>query len=605
MSKSHLNFSFDALKNAYESGDATPEDVIVEVHRRIDGAWSKNAWLHVRDLQALRADARALAERRRAGASLPLYGLPFAVKDNIDVAGQPTTVACPALSRVATESAPAVQRLVEAGAIVVGKTNMDQLAMGLVGVRSPYGIPENPFDPKMIPGGSSSGSAVAVASGHVSFSLATDTAGSGRVPAGFNNVVGMKPTRGMLSARGVAPACRSIDCVTVLALSVADACAVADAAKGWDPRDPYSRPEADDMSFFPAAPGGPWRVGVPRKPEFFGDALAQEVFDAALARLVDLGCKLVEVDFAPFREAGELLYGGPWLVERLIAGGDLLRERPDALLPVIRGILSEGHGYDAASTFAGAYRLAALRQSTQQTWRAVDAMVVPTSPTIYSIDQVLADPRTLNANLGIYTTFANLLDLAAVAVPAGFRKDGLPAGITLLGPARSDAFLAAIGDAHHRRLGGRLGATEHNLPVDAPRVRVASDWLEVTVVGAHLTGEPLNHQLTHARAVFVRAAKTAPRYRLFALAGTTPPKPGLVRYPDEGVRIDVEVWALAPAAFAAFVEKVPPPLCIGSLELEDGSWTKGFLCEPHALAAAEDISHWGGWKAYLKSRRNG
>jgi allophanate hydrolase len=601
MSNIFPSLSFEALDRAYRAGSLTPEQVVDEVHLRVEAARGQHAWIHVRSLDELRADARDLAARKAAGALLPLYGLPFSVKDSIDVAGLPTTVACPALARIATETSPVVQRLVDAGAIVIGKTNMDQLATGLVGVRSPYGTPENPFAVRMIPGGSSSGSAVSVATGHVSFSLATDTAGSGRVPAAFNNVVGLKPTRGILSTRGVAPACRSIDCVTVLALTVDDACAVADVARGWDELDPFSRPDADELSFSSAASGGPWRLGVPRQREFFGDERARAVFDAALARFVDLGCTLVEVDFTPFREAGDLLYGGPWVVERLAIGGELLAKNPGALLPVIRDILSEARGYDAAATFAAIYRLAELRQATQRVWRTVDALITPTTPTIYSVDEVLRRPRELNANLGIYTMFANLLDLAAVAVPAGFRTDGLPAGITVLGPARSDALLAAVAGAHHRRMGGRLGATDHVLP-STPRVAAPSDRLELAVVGAHLTGEPLNHQLVEARARLVRSTRTAPSYRLFALRGTTPPKPGLVRFPLDGHAIDLEVWSLDAAAFGRFVAKIPPPLCIGSIELEDRSYTQGFLCEPHALDGAEDISKWGGWKAYLSNR---
>jgi allophanate hydrolase len=611
MVKSERNLTFEALGRAYQDGSTEPEQVVREVHDRIEQsrARAQNAWICVRDVEALVADARSVAARRAAGERLPLYGLPFAVKDNIDVAGLPTTVACPALLHVPSESNPVVDRLVRAGAIVVGKSNMDQLAMGLVGVRSPYGIPVNPFDATMIPGGSSSGSAVAVATGQVTFALATDTAGSGRVPAGFNNVVGLKPTRGALSTRGVAPACRSIDCVTVLAMTVADACAVAEAGKGWDERDPFSRPDADDLVFAPGAAAGRWRVGVPRELEFFGDAQAETTFRASLDRLREMGCSIVPVDFTPFRQAGELLYGGPWVAERLVAGGDLLTKHPDALLPVTRAILSEAGAYDAVATFAGMYRLAALRQATQRTWSAVEALVVPTSPTIYSIAQVLAEPRSLNANLGIYTTFANLLDLAAIAVPAGFRADGLPAGITLLGPAGSDARLATLAAAHHRRLGGRLGATAYELAAStavAPQSR--NERLKIAVVGAHLSGLPLNHQLTDVGGTLTRTAKTAARYRLFALPGTTPPKPGLVRTTpgapgsQGGHAIDLEVWELEPAEFGRFVARVPPPLCIGSIELEDGSWVHGFLCEPHAVANAEEISQWAGWRAYMQGR---
>jgi allophanate hydrolase len=602
------NMTFEALGRAYENGSTSPEQVVREVHGRIEEgrARAQNAWLCVRDVDALVADARALEARRAAGERLPLFGLPFAVKDNIDVAGLPTTLACPALEYVPTESSPVVERLVRAGAIVVGKSNMDQLATGLVGVRSPYGVPVNPFDAKMIPGGSSSGSAVAVATGEVSFALATDTAGSGRVPAAFNNVVGLKPTRGALSTRGVAPACRSVDCVTVLALTVADACIVAEVAKGWDERDPFSRPDASEITFAPAAGAGPLRLGVPRELEFFGDAQAEATFRASIDRLVEIGCGITPIDLTPFRLAGELLYGGPWVAERLVAGGGLLAERPDALLPVIREILSEARAYDAVATFGGMARLAELRQATRRTWREIDALVVPTTPTIYSIAQVLSDPRSLNANLGIYTTFANLLDLAAVAVPAGFRADGLPAGITLVGPAGTDARIAALAAAHHRRLGGRLGATDFELPAsDAPSPAARGETLPIAVVGAHLSGQPLNYQLTEAGATLAHATKTGPHYRLFLLPGTTPPKPGLVRSAQDGHAIDLEVWELGPAEFGRFVARVPPPLCIGSIELQDGSRVSGFLCESHAVATAKDISKWGGWRAYLKVHGEG
>jgi allophanate hydrolase len=610
MVKSDRNLTFESLGKAYADGSVRPEDVVREVHERIeeDRARSQNAWLWVREVEALADDARALMARRAAGEVLPLFGLPFAVKDNIDVAGLPTTLACPALEHVPSESNPVVERLIRAGAIVIGKSNMDQLAMGLVGVRSPYGIPVNPFDARMIPGGSSSGSAVSVATGQVSFALATDTAGSGRVPAGFNNVVGLKPTRGALSTRGVAPACRSLDCVTVLALTVADACAVVEVGKGWDERDPFSRPDAGDMVFAPTPGARPRRLAIPRALEFFGDAQAEATFRAALDRLVGMGCTIAEIDFSPFLEAGELLYGGPWVAERLVAGGQPLARRPDELLPVIRAILAEAGAYDAVATFAGMYKLAALRQVVHRVWSDVDALVVPTAPTVYRIDQVAADPRALNANLGIYTTFGNLLDLAGIAVPAGFRQDGLPAGITFLGPAGSDSRLAALAAEHHHRLGGRLGATPYEVPgyVLPPGPQqpapARADRLKLAVVGAHLSGQPLNPQLTGAGGTLARTAKTATHYRLFALPGTTPPKPGLLRTPHGGHAIDLEVWELDPAEFGRFVARVQAPLCIGSLELEDGSWVQGFLCEAHAVASAEDISEWGGWRAYCLYR---
>ena len=603
-----LCLTFPSLSAAYERRQSTPEKVIAEVYRRIEQgkAEGENAWLHVRELDALLADARAVMLRKSSGERLPLFGLPFGVKDNIDVAGMPTTVACPALGRVPDESAPVVRRLVAAGAIVIGKNNLDQLATGLVGVRSPYGAPVNPFDKRMIPGGSSSGSAVAVATGQASFSLATDTAGSGRVPAAFNNIVGLKPTRGALSLRGVAPACRSVDCCSVLALTVGDACTVLDVAKGWDEDDPFSRPEFAALHFARHAPAPPWRIGMPRASqlEFLGDTQARTVFAASVDRFRALGCTMVDVDFAPFLEAGKLLYGGPWVAERLVIGGELLARSPDSLLPVIREILREAQRYDALETFTAKYVLATLHQKLRATWSRIDALLVPTTPTIYRVDEVAANPRTLNANLGTYTTFANLLDLMAVAVPAGFRSDGLPAGITLLGPAGSDALVAAIADTFHRNAGGRLGATKCELPkVSQTSTAVQDDRIELAVVGAHLSGEPLNGELTGQGASLVRTTRTSRQYRLFALPATSPPKPGLIRSPDDGRGIEVEVWRLDAAAFGRFVSRVRTPLCIGSIEMADGSWVHGFLCEAHAIRGAQDISEWGGWRAYLKDRR--
>jgi allophanate hydrolase len=606
MGRESLSLQFNHLAKEYATGLVTPFDVVEEVRRRVElGRLSRqNAWLHVRSIDALRAEARALSARKAAGESLPLFGLPFGVKDSIDVAGMPTTVACPALSHVPEQSAPMVSRLVEAGAIVIGKTNMDQLASGLVGLRSPYGAPVNPFSARMIPGGSSSGSAVALAAGHVSFALGTDTAGSGRVPAAFNNVVGFKPTRGAVSMRGVAPACRSVDCFSVFALTVGEACAVANVVRGYDEQDPFSRPEFAARPFTPTLPSRRWRIGVPRasQREFFGDRQAEAVFDTSLARFAAMECDLVDVDFAPFREAGELLYGGPWVAERLVLGGDLLAEHPDALLPVVREILAAGLRYDALSTFTAMYRLATLRQAVLPVWRSVDALLVPTTPTIFSVEEVLANPLELNTKLGIYTTFANLLDLTAVSVPAGFRQDGLPAGITLLGPAGSDARIAALADAHHGRLGGKLGATDH-MHSGGPSLAAAhEERIQIAVVGAHLRGQPLNRQLTDAGGTFVRSARTAAHYRLYALPGTTPPKPGLTREAEGGHAIELEIWDLDATAFGRFVSRVLTPLCIGSIEIEDGGWVHGFLCEAHVVKGAEEISSWGGWREYLKSR---
>ncbi|HKQ69185.1 MAG TPA: allophanate hydrolase, partial [Polyangiaceae bacterium] len=485
-----------------------------------------------------------------------------------------------------------------------------QLATGLVGVRTPYGIPRNAFDERTIPGGSSSGSALAVARGHVSFALGTDTAGSGRVPAAFNNLVGLKPTRGLISTTGVVPACRSLDCVSIFALTVADACAVAEAAKGFDAFDPFSREDAGVVSFLPGAAPSSFRFGVPSERDlvFFDDEQARRNFHDAVERLERLGGERVAIDFAPFREAAALLYEGPWAAERLVAGKKILDENPEALHPVIRDILSDATRIDGLAAFRGTYRLRELARTTSRAWAAMDVLVVPTAPTIYSIADVESDPRRKNAHLGTYTNFVNLLDLSALAVPAGFRADGLPSGITLIGPRDHDHRLAAIGDAFHRSQSLPLGATgarDETAASPSPRNEAPSSpaALSLAVVGAHLRGLPLHHELLELGATFVRACRTVPAYRLFALPSATPPKPALVRVSigETGHAIEVEVWSIPSANFGAFIAKVRAPLCIGTLALEDGTSVHGFLCEASATTNAEDISAHGGWRAYLAS----
>jgi allophanate hydrolase len=495
------------------------------------------------------------ALERAAAARGPLAGRPFAVKDNIDVAGMPTTAGCPPFAYVAKETAPAVQKLLDAGAVLVGKTNLDQFATGLVGTRSPYGACRNAFDPAYISGGSSSGSAVAVALGIVDFALGTDTAGSGRVPAGFNNLVGLKPTRGLVSTQGVVPACRSLDCVSVFAKTCRDALEVFELV---------SKP------FDPVAPR--FGVAVPRQLEFHGDREYERLFSEAVARLVALGGTVREIDFEPFLEVQSLLYG-PWVAERLAEGFPL-----DQMLPVTRKVIESGARYSAADAFRAQHRLAELREEC--TFENI--LVVPGAPTIYRIAEVEADPIELNSRLGRYTNFVNLLDLAAIGVPAGFRADGLPFGITLIGPAYSDRALAAVAARFHG---------EGEIPTPASGVQLA-------VVGAHLSGMPLNHELTERGARLLKTARTAWAYRLFALDG----KPGLVRA-EQGTSIEVEVWDMPARRLGDFVARIPEPLGIGTLELEDGTRVKGFLCEHHAVQGRPDISSWGGWRAYCASLR--
>ena len=534
-------------------------------------------------------------------ARLPLYGVPFAIKDNIDAAGWPTTAACPAFSYLAQQDADVVRRLRAAGAILIGKTNLDQFATGLVGTRSPHGAVPNTFDPAYISGGSSSGSASVVARGLAAFALGTDTAGSGRVPAGFNNIVGLKPTKGWLSTRGVVPACRTLDCVSIFALTVNDADAVAMAAGGLDPQDPYSRAA-------PAMPGGlPRRpkLAIPAQPEFFGDAQAQAAYDASLQVLRDMGATLQAVDFSVFRELADLLYQGPWVAERYAAVRSLYERAPGEIDPVVRGIIEQAAQYNAVDAFEAEYRRAELARRIQQCLAGFDAMVVPTAPSIYTIAQLQADPVALNTRLGTYTNFANLADLSALALPGGLRADGLPSGITLIGPAWHDRALAEFGRRWEAAQGGTLGATGRDrraaiaeAATTAPAASAGTP-VQVAVVGAHLQGMPLNHQLTSRGARFLEATQSAAAYRLYALAGSTPPKPGLVHTGD-GAAIALEVWELAPAAFGEFVAEIPAPLGIGTLELIDGRTVKGFICEPRGIAGARDITEFGGWRAYLR-----
>jgi len=535
---------------------------------------------------SIKPEAAALAEAaalEAAGpADKPLYGMVFAVKDNIDAAGLETTAACPAFAYAPAGSSFVVRRLEEAGAIVLGKTNLDQFATGLVGVRSPYGVPRNALRPDLIPGGSSSGSAVAVAAGIVDFSLGTDTAGSGRIPAGMNGIVGLKPSLGLLSSTGMVPACRTLDTISVFARDVAMAVKVTAAASGYDAADAYSR--ALPTPALGALPPT-FRVGVP-KPEqrkFFGDAQAEAAFAADVARLTTLGATIVELDFEPLHAVARLLYEGPWVAERYAATKPLIETNPEAFHPTTLKIIGGARGLTAVSAFEATYKLAELKRATAPIFTQVDVLAVPTVPRAYTVAELEAEPIVLNSNLGSYTNFVNLLDLAAIAVPSGMRGDGLPSSLTFIGKAGADGYLASIAAAVEGK-----AATG---PVRAP------GKIEIAVVGAHLSGLPLNPELVGLGATFVRSAATTPDYALYALPNTTPPKPGLLR--NGGSSIAVEVWALDAAGFGEFVSKIPAPLGIGTLSLSDGTAVKGFLVEAAAVQEAEDISRFGGWKGYL------
>jgi len=577
---------------AHRSGKS-PAQTIRETYARIAAHADPALFITLRP----EGDALAAAERLAAAGpeGKPLYGVPFAVKDNIDVEGLPTTAACPAFAYTPERSAFVVQRLVDAGAIPIGKTNLDQFATGLVGVRSPYGIPRNALRADLIPGGSSSGSATAVGAGLVPFALGTDTAGSGRVPAALNGIVGLKPSLGALSASGLVPACRTLDTISIFALDVADAFAAYQAAAAYDPADPYSRKLA--VPEF-GSPSG-LRIGVPSAPEFFGDAESAAAFARDVAAVRALGFEVVEFDLAPFAAVARLLYEGPWVAERYAATKPLIETKSYAFHPVTLHIIENARHFDAISAFEAFYKLAALRRETESAWRDFDVMLVPTLPRIYTVAEVLADPVRLNSRLGTYTNFVNLLDLAAFAVPSGMRGDGLPSSVTLIAPGGTDGTLAALAAQIQARSGAPMGATGL-MPPPAPAIPPATGQIEIAVVGAHLTGLPLNRELTELGGRLVRAARTTPDYRLYALPGTVPAKPGLLRVGDgEGAAIEVEVWSLGVPEFGAFVSKIPPPLGIGTLRLEVGDAAKGFLVEAAATSGAEDISAFGGWRGYL------
>ena len=593
-----LSFDRTSLHAAYRDG-LEPAAVVGEVFNRVAALGDPGIFI---TLCREAAESAAAGLGRFDPVAKPLYGLPFAIKDNIDLAGVPTTAACPEFAFTPSASATAVQRLVAAGAIPIGKTNLDQFATGLVGVRTPYPVPRNSFDAALVPGGSSSGSAVAVAQGLVSFALGTDTAGSGRVPAGLNNLVGLKPTLGAIPVRGVLPACQTLDCVSVFGLTVDDAWAVFAAAAGYEAEDPWSRHVGLGV---PGVLPPALRVGVPDAASrmFFGDAAAEAAFERALELYHDAGASLVELDFSPLFEVARLLYEGAWVAERYAAIRPFIERRPEALHPVTARIIGGARALSAADAFAGLYRLAELRRTSEAMWSGVDILAVPTVPRAFSLAELDEDPIGPNSALGTYTNFVNLLDLCALAVPGPLRRDGLPAGTTLIAPAGRDALLASLGTRLHAAAGLSLGATGRPAPRTGPPRQASSDRdIELAVVGAHLSGMPLNRELLALGATFRRAVTTAPDYRLYALPGGPPQRPGLLRVPaPTGARIATEVWALSPDSFGRFVAAVPAPLVIGTVQLADGTAPKGFLCESAALAKAVDVSDYGGWRDYIRA----
>ncbi|OYY13054.1 MAG: allophanate hydrolase [Rhizobiales bacterium 35-68-8] len=586
------------LLAAHREGRRTPSETVRETYRKIADHHDSAIFITLRPEAELLAEAAAL-EAAGAG-DLPLYGIPVAIKDNIDVAGVPTTAACPEFAYVPEADATVVARLRAAGALVIGKTNLDQFATGLVGTRSPYGIPRNAFNAKLVPGGSSSGSASAVSAGIVPIALGTDTAGSGRVPAMLQNIVGVKPSLGLVPNTGLVPACRTLDCISVFALTVDDAMAALEVMAGFDPSDAYSRDlPLGTLGSLKRTP----RLGfLPEdQREFFGDVDAAAAYEAALARLRDLGAELVPFDYAPFAECARLLYEGPWVTERWIAAQPLLTTHPDAVHPVTRAITEPGGKASAADAFRAGYRLKELRARVAPVLADLDALLLPTAPTAYTLDAVLADNIRLNSRNGTYTNFVNLMDLCGTAVPNVIAASGIPYGITLLAPAGQDAEVASLARAFVAAGDLPLGASGERTTLPAlPPLREAGR-MDLCVFGAHLSGMALNGELLELGARPVGPVTTAPLYRMALLKGSVP-RPAVVRVSTGGASVAGEVWSLPLEGIARLLGRIPSPLGFGRVTLADGSEVQGFLAEAAGTDGCEDITAFGGFRAYMAAR---
>jgi allophanate hydrolase len=580
--------------SAYHQQQTSPRSALHALRQQLRA--DDSTWIYVISRDELDNQLNQLEQS--SAQNLPLYGIPFVVKDNIDVAGVPTTAACPAFTYIPEVDATSVAQLRAAGAIVLAKTNLDQFATGLVGTRSPYGSVPNSFNPAYISGGSSSGSAVAVAKGIVPFSLGTDTAGSGRVPAGFNNIVGLKPTKGRFSTSGIAPACRSLDCVSIFTLTVSDAEIVAKVLEAFDPADAYSRSPTAPAIYFSMKP----RFGIPVELPWFGDSESEKAWHKSLQQLIAMGAELIEIDFTPMQTLAQLLYGGPWVAERHAAIADFMEDHAELMNPVVREIIAQAKNFSATDAYRAEYRRAALARTIQLQMSSVDALVVPTSPRLPTTAEVNADPISVNSQLGTWTNFVNLADCSALALPAVIRDDGLPFGITLIAAAWQDDALAKFGCQWESSCALSLGATQRTAPAAlSTSSTTPTGYVRLAVVGAHLSGMPLNTQLLERHAIFVENTFTANCYRLFALPNTTPPKPGLIRTTHGGAEIIVELWDVPLHNFGSFVALIPAPLGIGTLTLKDGRDVKGFICEGAAVKDAKDITNLGGWRAYIKS----
>lgn len=592
------NLSIQVLQDAYRGGDFTPRELIGQLSGQARRQSEYNAWIYLLDEAELEPYLCAL--EAQSPQSLPLYGVPFAIKDNIDLAQIPTTAACPDFAYTPEESAAVVSVLIGAGAVPIGKTNLDQFATGLVGTRSPYGEGKNSFNTDYISGGSSAGSAIATALGQVSFALGTDTAGSGRVPAVLNNLIGHKPTKGLLSTRGVVPACRTLDCVSIFALSCGDAATIMDVAACYDAEEPYARPNAfyNRQRYFGITDAGKFRFGIPAELDFGDDPETRSLFEDSVQRLEALGGKAITLEFEPFLETARLLYEGPWVSERWLATRDVDKA---SMLPVINEIIAGAEGKTAADAFAAQYRLAALKRQCDALLEGLAFVLTPTCPRFYTRTEMAEQPIVNNSRLGTYTNFVNLLDYSAAAIPVGFTDCGVPWGVTLFNDAFQDINLLSYADLLHRDCQLPLGATGHKPPPAAsPATTSVAHHIEVVVCGAHLQGQPLNWQLTERDAHLLLKTTSSPHYQLYALPDGK--RPAMVRDETQGAAIEVEVWSMPHSNFGSFVAGIPAPLGIGKVELADKRWLSGFICDGFGLTGAQNISSFGSWRHWLAAR---
>jgi allophanate hydrolase len=589
------NLSLGALRQAYESGRQTARELITELRQQALAQSDYNAWIHL--LSEVELEPYLARLDSECIDNLPLYGVPFAIKDNIDLANIPTTAACPDFTYTPDESAVVVATLIAAGAVPLGKTNLDQFATGLVGVRSPYGEGKNSLNPDYVSGGSSAGSAIATALGQVSFALGTDTAGSGRVPAVFNNLIGHKPSKGLLSNRGLVPACRSLDCISLMTLNCEDAAALMDIVAQYDPEDTYSRPNPhfNRARYFGGHPSDSFCFAIPAEPFFAGNRETQALFEHSVERLCALGGEVKRIDFEPFEEAARLLYEGPWVCERALATEGVQASK---MLPVIAEIISQAQSKSGTDAFAAQYRLAELKRHCNSLIAEFDFVLTPTCPTQFTRAELAEQPIARNSVLGTYTNFVNLLDYAATAVPVGFTRCGVGWGVTLFAHAFSDIKLLTYANLLHRDCALSLGATGIKAPprTATPGPQAPSETVELVVCGAHLEGQPLNWQLTERGGTRLAQIYSAPAYQLYALSDGK--RPGMVRNEEQGAAIEVEVWSLPMDSLGSFVAAIPSPLGIGKVELEDGRWLSGFICEASGLINAIDITAFGGWRAW-------